>query len=95
MPIRLSISGTQDITCEVAVDQLAVVREPESVESQADFLRAHGLDELVAEGRAAWEAGAATGGLEAIRGRSRIGEAEALTDAQGLGGFRVIQWSGR
>ncbi|RPI11961.1 MAG: hypothetical protein EHM63_00620 [Actinobacteria bacterium] len=87
--------GTQDITCEVALDQLAVVREPDRVESQADFLRSHGLDGLVADGRAAWEAGAATGGLEAIRGRSRIGEAEALIDASGLGGFSVIQWSGR
>jgi SAM-dependent MidA family methyltransferase len=91
----LSDLGMQDITCEVAVDQLAVVREPDSVDTQAHFLRTHGLDELVAEGRAAWDAGAATGGLEAIRGRSRIGEAEALTDASGLGGFTVAQWTSR
>ena len=48
------------------------VREPDRVESQATSSASHGLDGLVADGRAAWEAGAATGGLEAIRGRSRI-----------------------
>jgi SAM-dependent MidA family methyltransferase len=91
----LSDLGLQDVTCEVAIDQLAVVREPQTVETQAAFLHALGLDELVIEGRAAWEAGAATGGLEAIRGRSRVGEAEALTDASGLGGFTVAQWTSR
>jgi SAM-dependent MidA family methyltransferase len=87
--------GSQDITCEVAVDQLAAVREPDRVRPQSEFLRAHGLDDLVARGRAAWEAGAATGGLDAMRGRSRIGEAEALTDPSGLGAFSVIEWRSR
>ena len=87
--------GGQDITCEVAVDQLAVVREPTCVQSQSEFLRAHGLDDLVAEGRAAWETAAATGGLDAVRGRSRVREAEALTDPSGLGAFSVIEWSDR
>lgn len=82
--------GEQDITCEVAVDQLGVA--PTADRSQADWLRAHGLDELVAEGRRIWQARAATGDLAAVRARSRVGEAEALTDPSGLGGFRVLEW---
>ena len=71
--------GAQDITCEVAIDQLAAVRAPVSVRDQRAFLTEHGIDELVEDGRAAWERGAAEGGLEAIHGRSRVREAEALT----------------
>ena len=32
------------------------------------------------------------GDLEAIRARSRVGEAEALTDPAGLGAFHVLEW---
>jgi hypothetical protein len=53
-------------------------------------LRSLGIDALVHEGRAAWEAGAARGDLEALVGRSRVSEAAALTDAGGLGAHRVI-----
>ncbi len=85
--------GLQDITCEVAVDQLGV--PPASDTSQADWLRAHGIDELVTEGRAVWGERAAIGDLAAVRAKSRIGEAEALTDPSGLGAFRVLEWPGR
>ena len=81
--------GTQDITCEVAVDQLP---EPTSNRSQAEWLRAHGIDELVAEGRQVWQERAAIGDLAAVRARSRVTEAEALCDPSGLGGFRVLEW---
>jgi SAM-dependent MidA family methyltransferase len=85
--------GEQDITCEVALDQLAAVRPPSAVRDQRSFLTAHGVDALVDEGRVAWEQGAARGDLEALRGRSRIREAEALTDLDGLGAFTVAEWS--
>jgi SAM-dependent MidA family methyltransferase len=88
----LEALGSQDITCEVAIDQLAEVSPPVSDASQADWLRQHGLDELVAEGRATWEERAAIGDLAAVRARSRITEAEALTDPSGLGAFRVLEW---
>ena len=52
----------------------------------------HGVDALVDEGRTAWEQGAAQGSLEALRGRSRMREAEALTDLGGLGAFTVAEW---
>jgi SAM-dependent MidA family methyltransferase len=84
--------GEQDVTCEVAVDQLAHVRARSADRSQADFLRAHGLDALVADARGAWLARAHIGDLEALKHRSRIAEAQALTDPSGLGGFRVLEW---
>ena len=61
-------------------------------ETQASFLARHGIDELVDEGRRIWHERAHIGDLEAIRGRSRVREAEALVDADGLGAFRVLEW---
>ncbi|WP_419927419.1 SAM-dependent methyltransferase [Candidatus Poriferisocius sp.] len=87
-----SAPGTQDITCEVALDQLSVVRPPDRVVNQAAWLKAHGIDELVAEGNAAWRSGAAKGDLAALAGRSRAIEADALLDPAGLGGFTVAEW---
>jgi SAM-dependent MidA family methyltransferase len=85
----LADPGTQDITADVALDQLP---RPDDVTTQAEFLRRHGLDELVDEGRRRWQAAAAAPDLAALAGRSRIQEAEALTDPAGLGGFTVAQW---
>ncbi|MEJ5253998.1 MAG: SAM-dependent methyltransferase [Acidimicrobiales bacterium] len=88
----LSDLGSQDITCDVAIDQLARVRPPSSVRTQAEFLRAHGIEALVEEGRRIWHERAAIGDLEALRGRSRVREAEALLDPSGLGTFDVLEW---
>jgi SAM-dependent MidA family methyltransferase len=88
----LDAPGTQDITVEVAIDQLAAVRPPDLDQSQAEFLDDHGLGGLVEEGRRIWAERAHLGDLDAIRARSRISEAEALTDPAGLGAFRVLQW---
>ena len=85
--------GTQDVTCEVAVDQLARVRAPVTDRSQAGFLSASGIDELVAAARAEWQAGAAAATLAAVAARSRLAEAAALVDPTGLGAFRVLEWS--
>ena len=82
-------AGEQDITCDVAVDQL---RAPSSDRSQAEFLSAHGLSELTDDARAAWRDGAAAGGLDALKARSRVTEAAALADPRGLGAFRVLEW---
>jgi SAM-dependent MidA family methyltransferase len=88
----LRAPGTQDITCELALDQLARVREPDTVRTQAQFLRLHGLDELVEDGRRLWAERAHVGDLDAVRARSRVTEAEALTDPAGLGAFVVAEW---
>jgi len=87
--------GGQDITCEVAVDQLAAVRDTVADRSQEEFLRAHGLDQLADEARRAWHERAAVGDLQALASRSRVTEAAALTDPGGLGGFRVLEWEVR
>ncbi|MDE0215261.1 MAG: SAM-dependent methyltransferase [bacterium] len=84
--------GTQDITCEVALDQLSAICPPTRVSDQAAWLKAHGIDDLVVEGNAAWRAGSAQGDLAALAGRSRAIEAEALLDPAGLGGFTVAEW---
>jgi SAM-dependent MidA family methyltransferase len=85
--------GDQDITADVCVDQLvSVCGEPDAVRSQAQFLRRWKIEELVDEGRRAWEAEASRPGLNAMRMRSRISESEALLDPAGLGAFTVLEW---
>lgn len=81
--------GSRDVTVVVPHDQLPA---PDRTATQADWLRSHGIDDLVAEGRAAWQAAAAAPDLAAIRMRSRVSEAEALLDPAGLGGFWVGEW---
>jgi SAM-dependent MidA family methyltransferase len=81
--------GEQDITCEVAVDQLPT---PDATRRQADFLRAYGIDGLADDARRAWQDRAHIGDLDALKHRSRVGEATALTDPAGLGAFRVLEW---
>jgi SAM-dependent MidA family methyltransferase len=85
--------GLQDVTCEVAVDQVAAARPLALDQPQADFLRAHGIDALVDEARAQWEAAAAAPTVEALKSRSRVAEAAALLDPTGLGAFRVLEWA--
>ena len=88
----LDALGAQDVTCEVAVDQLALVRPPRSDMAQADWLRRWGVDDLVEEARAAWRAAAHAPDLAALAARSRVTEADALLDPAGLGAFRVLEW---
>ncbi len=80
--------GSQDITTDIAFVQLA----PHSLSTQADWLRAHGIDGLVAAARATWRERAAIGDLEALKARSRVSEAHALLDPSGPGGFLVAEW---
>lgn len=85
----LEALGSQDITCDVAVDQLPT---PTRQTTQADWLGAHGIDALVEEGRRDWHERASIGDLAAVRARSRVTEAEALLDPAGFGGFAVLEW---
>ena len=85
----LAVPGEQDITSDVALDQLP---EPDAVRTQAQFLRRWGIDELAAEGRREWARGAALPDLASVTMRSRVREAEALLDPGGLGGFTVAEW---
>jgi SAM-dependent MidA family methyltransferase len=81
--------GSQDITTDIPFDQLPAA---DAVRTQAQFLQRWGIDDLVAEGKQVWAAQAARPGLEAMKMRSRISEAEALLDPGGLGNFLVAEW---
>lgn len=90
----LADPGLQDITAEVAIDQLvAQVGEPDAVRSQGQFLRRWGIDDLVAEGKREWTLHAARPDLRAMAMRSRVSESEALLDPHGLGSFSVLEWA--
>lgn len=85
--------GEQDVTVEVAIDQLgATSRPPDHVAAQAEVLRDWGIDDLVADGREAWRTRSGPIDLAALRARSRVTEAEALLDPTGLGAFAVATW---
>jgi SAM-dependent MidA family methyltransferase len=85
----LADPGEQDITADLALDQFP---EPDVTRTQAQFLSRWDIDDLVAEGRRAWQRAAAAPDLAAMAMRSRVAEAEALLDPTGLGGFTVAEW---
>ena len=88
----LAEPGTQDITAEVALDQLLINSgHVANVRTQRQFLQRWGIDDLVAEGQRIWNEQAARPTVAALTMRSRVREAEALCDPQGLGGFIVVE----
>lgn len=88
----LTAPGAQDVTTQVALDQLP---EPDSFRTQAQFLQLWGIDELVDEGRRVWTEAAGAPTVAALTMRSRVREADALLDPDGLGGFSVLEWRRR
>jgi SAM-dependent MidA family methyltransferase len=84
--------GSQDLTVEVCVDQLARVQAPVRDRPQAEFLAQHGIAALRDAAASAWQAAAARPDVEALKARSRVDEAAALTDPTGLGAFRVLEF---
>jgi SAM-dependent MidA family methyltransferase len=89
----LDAPGTQDITCDVVVEQLIGAASGFGLvkhTTQADWLRDLGIDAVADEGAQQWRDGAARGDLDALKGRSRVNEAAALTDPAGLGAHQVV-----
>jgi SAM-dependent MidA family methyltransferase len=91
----LDAPGSQDVTGDVPLEYLVLAARRVGLAlerdlSQADWLRELGIDALVDDARAAWDARAHVGDLEAVRSRSRVSEAAALVDAAGLGAHRVL-----
>lgn len=87
--------GAQDITYDVPVEHLrAAARrlgfQLVSESTQVEWLRGLGIDELVTDARRDWRERAHVGDLEAVAARSRLGEADALSDPAGLGAHRVF-----
>ncbi len=84
--------GGTDITTDVAFDQMQLDREASLLRTQAEFLRHHGVDEMVEDGKRIWLERAHIGDLQALEARSRVREAEALCDEDGMGSFLVAEW---
>ena len=89
---RSAALGSQDITCEVAARPAG--------RCAARPVRRPGRVPAPPTASTSWwpRAGASgtsghIGDLAALRARSRVGEAEALTDPAGLGAFGVFEWS--
>jgi len=87
--------GSQDITADVVFETVrhAAARAGLSVEwegSQAAWLQTLGIEQLVEEGRRRWEERAQVADLDALAARSRVTEAAALTDPDGLGAHHVL-----
>ena len=84
-------AGTQDITTQVMVDQLMETVSGLSVTLQSDWLRRWGIEELVSEGSQYWDEHKTAPDIAAIKMRSRVNEAQSLTDRDGLGAFSVLE----
>lgn len=81
--------GRWDITADVGFDQF---RPPTQFSTQAEFLKQWGIDSLVSEGKEYWRRHASAPDLKALAMRSRVTEAEALLDTNGLGAWLVGLW---
>ncbi len=86
--------GTQDVTTDVVTETLhrAARRVGFTVAAemtQAEWLTGLGLDQMVEAGRREWQARAHIGDLAALAARSRVTEAAALSDPDGLGAHTV------
>jgi SAM-dependent MidA family methyltransferase len=83
--------GSQDITTQVMIDQLMLAVPCLSVTQQSEWLLNWGVDELVAEGSKYWEEHKSAPDVAAMKMHSRVNEAQALTDRDGLGAFSVLE----
>lgn len=90
----LATPGLCDITTDVVLEQVNAAFPISHVETQAEFLRRNGIDDLVDEGKEMWAAAGHIADLAAVRARSRIGEAESLLDPAGMGAFLAMYWAG-
>ena len=91
----LDAAGECDITADIVREQLLRAARASGFalvadQSQAEWLRDLGIDDLVDDARRTWDERAHLGDLEALAGRSRVGEATALADPEGLGAHRVV-----
>ncbi len=83
--------GHTDITIDIPFDQLAAVRQPDSLMRQRDALIAWGLDSILEQSQ--MRAGSLEpGSIEMLMAKSHATEARSLTDQDGLGAFWVAEW---
>jgi SAM-dependent MidA family methyltransferase len=87
----LAHPGSQDITTQVMIDQLMSAIPNLSVTQQSEWLLTWGIDELLSEGSRYWEEHKSAPDIAAMKMRSRVNEAQALIDRDGLGAFSVLE----
>jgi hypothetical protein len=73
------------------IDQLMMTVPYLSVTQQSEWILTWGIDELVSEGSRYWEEHKSAPDIAAMKMRSRVNEAQALTDRDGLGAFSVLE----
>jgi SAM-dependent MidA family methyltransferase len=83
--------GSQDITAQVMVDQLMQVVPSLTIAKQSEWLNNWGIQQLISEGNKYWEKHRSAPDIAAMKMRSRLNEAQALTDRDGLGSFSVLE----
>ena len=83
--------GSQDITTQVVIDQIAAQVPHLSTTTQIAWLRKWGIDDLVSTGTQFWEANRHNPNVYSLKMRSRQIESDALMDVDGLGGFSVLE----
>ncbi|MDG2218500.1 MAG: SAM-dependent methyltransferase [Acidimicrobiales bacterium] len=88
----LATPGLYDITTDVVLEQVDAALSISHVETQSEFLRRHGIEDLVEEGKQVWAGSGHIADLAAVKARSRIREAESLLDPAGMGGFLALYW---
>jgi len=81
--------GLQDITSDVAFDQLPT---PTRLQAQAQFLKLWGIEELVEQGNQIWQAQAAAPTAESLIAGSRGSEAKQLCNPETFGNYKVASW---
>lgn len=87
--------GAQDVTCDLPLEYVRVAAERAGFiivqdMTQRAWLLGLGLQDTVEKASAHWRDRVAVADLDAIAARSRVHEAEALTDPAGLGAHRVL-----
>jgi len=83
--------GSQDITTQVMLDQMAKSVPGLSISQQSEWLHTMGIDELVSAGNKYWDEHKSAPDIYAMKMRSRFNEAQALTSQDGLGVFSVLE----
>ena len=82
--------GSQDITTQVVLDQLRMFVPNLQVESQSNWLKKYGIEELAREGKRYWDEHRSNPNVLALKMLSRSTEASTLLDESGLGSFSVL-----
>jgi SAM-dependent MidA family methyltransferase len=73
------------------LDQMVKAVPGLSVTQQSEWLHTMGIDELVSEGNKYWDEHKSSPDIYAMKMRSRVNEAQALTSQEGLGAFSVLE----